>query len=164
MLIRLSLSAAVLLALAAVTAVLAIDRSFIVGQASVIDGDTIEIHGQRIRLLGIDAPESSQTCSDARGKPYRCGQKAALALSDRIGRRTVSCEPRDLDRYKRVVAVCSIDATDLNAWLVSQGLAVAYRRYSHDYTAQEDAARAAGRGVWAGRFVMPAEWRRTKGR
>lgn len=142
----------------------ALDRSPIVGQASVIDGDTIEIHGQRIRLHGIDAPESRQTCSEATGKPYRCGQKAALALSDKIARRLVSCEPRDMDRYKRVVAVCQVAGTDLNAWLVSQGLAVAYRQYSHDYVAQEDTARRAKRGVWAGVFVMPAEWRRTKGR
>lgn len=138
----------------------ALDRTPIAGQASVIDGDTIEIHGQRIRLHGIDAPESSQTCRDARGKPYRCGQKAALALADRIARRTVTCQPRGMDRYKRVVAVCRVAGTDLNAWLVSQGLAVAYRKYSHDYVSHEATARAAGRGIWAGAFVMPAEWRK----
>lgn len=73
------------------------DRRGIEGQASVIDGDTIEIRGERIRFYGIDAPESRQLCDNASGKPYRCGQKAALALSDKIGRRTVTCDPRDRD-------------------------------------------------------------------
>ena len=78
----------------------------IVGVASVIDGDTIEIHGQRIRLFGIDAPESSQLCARPTGERWRCGQQASFALADRIGRATVSCQPHDLDRYGRIVAVC----------------------------------------------------------
>jgi endonuclease YncB( thermonuclease family) len=138
------------------------DRQTVKGQASVIDGDTIEIHGQRIRFHGIDAPESRQFCDDAHGKPYRCGQKTALALSEKIGRRTVTCEPHDRDRYGRIVAVCWIGLTDLNGWLVLEGLAIAYRRYSHDYVAEEDAARQARRGIWAGSFVAPAEWRKSE--
>jgi endonuclease YncB( thermonuclease family) len=70
----------------------------------VIDGDTIEIHGQRIRLFGIDAPESRQTC-EAGGETYRCGQQAALAMSQFINQRTVICEQRDIDRYGRIVAI-----------------------------------------------------------
>jgi len=89
-------------------------RSPIVGVASVIDGDTLDIHGQRIRLHGIDAPESGQFC-EKEGKQYRCGQRAALALVDKIGRATVRCEQRDIDRYKRIVAVCSLGNVDLNA-------------------------------------------------
>jgi endonuclease YncB( thermonuclease family) len=162
MLIR--LSAAALVGLLLTIPAHAVDRHEIVGQASVIDGDTIEIHGQRIRFHGIDAPESRQLCNDAAGKPYRCGQKAALALSDKIGRRTVKCQPRDVDRYKRVVAVCRAGGIDLSAWLVSEGLAVAYRRYSNDYVTEEAAAQQAKRGIWAGSFTEPAQWRRTKGR
>lgn len=130
------------------------------GVASVIDGDTLEVHGQRIRLHGIDAPESRQLCRRPGGAAWRCGQQAALALSDRIGRGTVSCAVKDRDRYGRLVAVCSRDREDLNRWMVEQGWAVAYRSYSRDYVAVEDAARAAGRNLWAGEFVMPWDWRR----
>jgi endonuclease YncB( thermonuclease family) len=128
------------------------------GHASVIDGDTLEIHGQRIRLYGIDAPESAQTC-DAGGKTYRCGQQAALALADHIGRQTVECEQRDVDPYGRVVAVCTVAGVDVGAWLVSQGWALAYVRYSRDYVDEELAARRARRGIWRGTFMPPWAWR-----
>ena len=133
----------------------------IVGVASVIDGDTIEIHGQRIRLHGIDAPESKQLCV-VDGKPWRCGAEAANRISETIGRKTVLCDWRDKDRYGRVVAVCSVDGKDLNAWMVSEGLAVAYRKYSADYVGQEDEAKVGRRGVWASEFDMPWDWRKTK--
>lgn len=138
-------------------------RDFI-GRVSVIDGDTIELHGQRIRLHGIDAPESAQLCQRPSGKAWRCGQQAALALADRIGRATVRCEPRDRDRYGRVIAVCFKGAEDLNRWLISAGWAVAYRRYSLDYVTEEDSARVRNVGVWSGTFVMPWDWRHSKER
>tara|TARA_R110000824_G_scaffold182979_4_gene363979 strand:- start:152 stop:649 length:498 start_codon:yes stop_codon:yes gene_type:complete len=131
----------------------------LVGRASVIDGDTIEIHGQRIRLHGIDAPESRQLCRKD-GQEYRCGQQASLALADKIGVRPVTCEPRDIDRYQRIVAVCRDGEEDLNAWMVLQGHAVAYRRYSKDYIATEEQAQAERRGIWSGEFTMPWLWRR----
>lgn len=131
----------------------------VVGVASVIDGDTIEIRGQRIRLFGIDAPEGRQRC-ERDGKPYRCGQEAALALADKIDRKTVRCEQKDLDRYGRIVAVCRLGGEDLNGWLVRNGYAVAYRRYSLDYVAAEDKARSERRGLWAGEFTLPWLWRR----
>ncbi|WP_119419756.1 thermonuclease family protein [Desertibaculum subflavum] len=133
------------------------------GRASVIDGDTLEIHGQRIRLHGIDAPESAQTCKDDRGGSHRCGQRAALALSNKIGERPVACAPRGTDRYQRIIAVCHLGGEDLNAWLVSVGWAIAYRRFSTDYVSHEDAAREAKRGLWAGTFTPPEEWRRAQG-
>jgi endonuclease YncB( thermonuclease family) len=80
--------------------------------------------------------------------------------ADRIGERTVACGPRDTDRYGRIVAICRVGGEDLNAWLVSQGLALAYRHYSTAYVGQGDAAHAAHRGVWRGEFTAPWEWRR----
>ena len=131
------------------------------GQASVIDGDTIEIHGQRIRLYGIDAPESAQPCYRD-GTAWPCGRRAAFALADHIGTHTVTCTPKDRDRYGRIVAVCFAGGEDANAWMVRHGWALAYRHYSHDYVADEDAARQAGAGIWAGAFTPPWEWRHAK--
>ena len=131
----------------------------LVGTASVIDGDTIEIHGQRIRLHGIDAPESRQECTRLDGTTWRCGQQAALTLSDRIGRSIVRCDPRDRDRYGRIIAICFKGTEDLNRWMVASGWAVAYRKYSLDYVADEDRAHLAKVGIWSGTFDMPWDWR-----
>lgn len=139
---------------------LAYDADPIIGIASVIDGDTIEIHGTRIRLHGIDAPESSQLCERPTGENWRCGQSAALELASAIGEAPISCQPTDVDRYGRTVAVCSTAGRDINAWMVIQGWAVAYRQYADDYVPQEKEAQSAGRGIWSGTFMMPWEWRR----
>jgi len=139
----------------------AIGAEVIAGRASVIDGDTIEIHGQRIRLHGIDAPESGQSCT-VRGERSRCGQNAALALANKIGNRTVQCEQKDIDRYKRIVAVCRTGGENLNAWMVAEGWAMAYRRYSPDYIMQEDNASRSKVGIWQGEFIAPWDWRRGK--
>ncbi|TWA74143.1 endonuclease YncB(thermonuclease family) [Azospirillum brasilense] len=132
------------------------------GTASVVDGDTLEVRGTRIRLHGIDAPESQQLCQDATGKDWRCGQQAALALSDRIGRRPVDCLVKDTDRYGRSVAACSVGGESLNAWMAANGWAMAYRQYSKDYVGAEATARAARAGIWAGTFQPPWEWRAAK--
>lgn len=134
-------------------------QAILAGVASVIDGDTLDLHGQRIRLHGIDAPESRQTCQRD-SESWRCGQTAALALADHIGRQPIHCEQRDVDRYKRVVAVCRLGGADINDWLVRRGWAMAYRQYSKDYVAAEAAAKAAKVGIWAGTVEPPWEWRR----
>src|SRR4051794_21275964 len=90
-------------------------------RAAVIDGDTLEIRGERIHLFGIEAPESGQTCLDAKGQRYGCGQKAALVLDARIGEGVVTCERKDMDRYGRMVAVCHVFGEDLGAWMVGLG-------------------------------------------
>ena len=131
----------------------------VTGTASVIDGDTIEIHGQRIRLHGIDAPESQQECTRRDGTKWRCGQQAALALSNRIGRSAVRCDARGRDRYGRLISVCLKDTEDLNRWMVANGWAVAYRKYSLDYVGDEELAKRAKLGIWSGSLEMPWDWR-----
>lgn len=130
------------------------------GRAVVIDGDTIDLDGTRIRLFGIDAPEGGQSCRRER-QEWRCGQGATTALSTMIGQRAVRCEERDIDRYGRTVAECWTDGVNLNSLMVRQGWALAYRQYGGDiYDAEELIARTAGRGVWSGEFVAPRDWRR----
>lgn len=130
------------------------------GPVRVVDGDTLAFGQQRVRLFGIDAPESSQVC-DVNQSAWRCGQAARDMLTRAIGGGTVTCQVRDQDPYGRLVAVCENQAgDDLNAWMVSQGLAVAYVQYSRDYVSQEREARSRGNGVWAGPFERPDEYRR----
>ena len=131
------------------------------GHARVIDGDTLEISGTRTRLFGIDAPELGQRCQ-AEGELWICGGLARLRLEERIFGRTVACEKKDRDRYGRIVAVCRADGEDLNAWMVSEGWALAYRQYSQAYVDEEARAKAARLGIWRGEFVPPWDWRRGK--
>jgi endonuclease YncB( thermonuclease family) len=133
----------------------------LVGQASVIDGDTIEMHGTRIRLDGIDAPESAQPCI-VNGQNARCGLLSARALDDRIGNQTVSCEWDEKDRYGRVIGTCIAGGKNLNAAMVADGWAMAYREYSIKYVPQEDDARSAKRGIWQTEFIPPWDWRKQR--
>jgi endonuclease YncB( thermonuclease family) len=136
-------------------------KADVVGLARIVDGDTLEITGTKIRMHGIDAPESKQSCQ-ANGETYRCGQKATAALSELVGSSSVRCEEKDQDRYGRVVAVCFVGQINLNASLVSQGWALAYRRYSMDYVGEETDANTNKHGLWAGTFTAPWDWRRGK--
>jgi endonuclease YncB( thermonuclease family) len=130
------------------------------GQASVIDGDTIEIHRQRIRLSGIDAPESDQLCRGDDSLQYRCGAKAANALDAFIAGRPVSCVDLDQRTYRRVVAICTVGGVDLADWMVRQGLALDWPKYSKgDYAPAQNEAKQAERGLWAGSFVQPWDYR-----
>ncbi len=130
----------------------------IVGPGSVLDGDTIEVHGVRIRLEGVDAPETGQLCQEG-GKSWHCGLQATLALAEKIEGRTLACRPVGTDRYGRTLAVCFIGREDLNAWLVAEGWALAYRAYSSAYVGDESIAQREHRGIWRGDFVPPWEWR-----
>jgi endonuclease YncB( thermonuclease family) len=126
------------------------------GQASIIDGDTLEIHETRIRLWGVDAPESSQLCRGDDSNQYRCGAKAANELDAFIAQRSVDCSPISLDQYRRTVAVCSIDGVDIAEWLVRNGLALDWPLYSKGkYDKAQSEADHAGRGIWAGSYVAP---------
>jgi endonuclease YncB( thermonuclease family) len=139
-------------------------EEIIAGQATVIDADTIEIHGQPIRLWGIDAPEGEQLCQ-REGTFWRCGQFCANALDQHIDPQTVTCAGRGRDRYKRVVAVCSIGGQDIALWLVREGCALDFLRYSKGaYAIQQGEAAVARRGMWQGPVEAPWDWRQRKRR
>jgi len=135
-------------------------RGAIVGRVSVIDGDTLELRGKRVRLWGIDAPESLQMCSKD-GRPWRCGTDAANALSERINNQLVACYDKGLDRYNRMLGQCFIGQIDLNGWLVRQGWAFSYRQATNMYTSRESMAKFQRIGIWRdGGVEAPWEWRK----
>ena len=132
----------------------------IVGNPIIIDGDSIKIKNKRIRLHGIDAPESKQLCKK-NSNEYRCGIIATGALTKKINKNQVRCRVQDkLDRYKRYLGVCFIDKINLNRWMVRNGHAVAYQRYSKDYVKEEDYAKKNKLGLWSGDFINPEKWRK----
>ena len=152
----LSLLALAALALGAEAACVPQER--ISGRAEVTDGDSLEIGETRLRLFGVDAVEGRQSCTRD-GRAWPCGDEAARKLRSLIGDRTVTCTKRDVDNYGRTVAVCRSGSTDLGAEMVRAGFATAYRRYSNDYVDEENAARSAHRGIWAGEFTNPESYR-----
>jgi endonuclease YncB( thermonuclease family) len=134
------------------------------GPARVIDGDTIAVGSQHVRLQGIDAPETDQVCLDAQGERWTCGIAARERLSAHIAGRPITCAMRSEDRYGRMLATCSTSGENLNAWMVREGWALAYVQYSREYVADEAGARAHRSGMWAGAFIAPWDWRhRDKG-
>jgi endonuclease YncB( thermonuclease family) len=132
------------------------------GSPKITDGDSFTIGRTEIRLFGVDAPEGRQTCTrDAR--EWRCGDAAAAELRRLVGGSSITCAQRDVDDYGRIVARCTKGNVDLAAAMARAGFAVAYRRYSRDYVDEENEARSARRGLWAGEFTPPDEWRRDGG-
>jgi endonuclease YncB( thermonuclease family) len=132
----------------------------VVGVARVVDGDTVKIGSQRVRIFGIDAPESDQTCKRL-GTTYRCGDEATKALTALIEGNPLMCKATGVDRYQRVVARCYVGEVDLGGWMVRSGWAVAFTDYSTEYVGAEQSARSEHRGIWAGTFMTPKEWRRS---
>lgn len=128
--------------------------------ASVVDGDTFVLGAARVRLWGVDAPEGRQICQDAGGRDFRCGDSARDRLKALIGSGRVDCRERDRDGYGRMVAQCRVASVDLGEAMVRAGWAIDYRQFSRGaYAVAEGDARAAKRGLWAGRFEAPDRWR-----
>jgi len=138
------------------------------GPAKVVDGDTLDIRSNgkviRIRIEGIDAPESGQTCRDGSDKVWQCGRNAARRLATLTADRNIRCAPSGVDNYSRVIASCRTGKgnVDLGGRLVEEGLAWAFRRYSDTYVPLEDVARAHGVGIWSGQAIPAWEYRRTR--
>jgi endonuclease YncB( thermonuclease family) len=138
------------------------DDARIVGRAWIVDGDTFEIRDQRIRLWGVDAPESKQRCRRPDGDTWRCGTEAANALADWIGARTVHCERRG-SSYDRIVARCTVGEDDVGGWLVRRGWALEYERFSKgEYRDEQAAAARERRGMHAGTFQTPRAYRASR--
>jgi len=131
------------------------------GEARVIDGDSLEVAGKRIRLFGIDAPEATQKCERS-GERWACGEAAAEQLKGLIAADSVTCEGNEHDAYGRLLAVCRVAGVDLNRAMVAGGWATAFLRYSADYVADETRARAARLGLWGSNFMAPEDYRRAE--
>ena len=143
----------------------------IYGVPKIIDGDTVHINNYKLRLEGIDAPEMRQQCkkeflkiSSIIGftfyKDYSCGKVSKEKLISKINGSEIKCTFTTKDRYKRYIATCYKDKTNLNQWMVRNGYAIAYRRYSKKYVPDEDFAKEKKLGLWRGKFMSPEKWRK----
>ena len=130
----------------------------ITGKPRIIDGDTIHIKNNKIRLHGIDAPETKQTCKLDNEKWY-CGKHSTEELKKLIYNQEIKCETKDIDIYNRYVAICFVNKININQWMVKNGWAIAYRYYSTDYIREEKYARDNKLGVWKSKFMKPYAFR-----
>ena len=135
------------------------DAADISGTAKVREGDTVTIGNTRIRLGGIDAPNVDQLCLNNAGERWTCGVAARDELIKHADNKVWTCHTRQTDRRGRQVARCEVDGEDIQKWMVKSGWALSYVRFSHDYDADEKAAREAKAGMWQGAFIAPWDWR-----
>lgn len=130
------------------------------GIPTITDGDTLRLLNEKIRLDGIDAPESGQKCANKKGTSYDCGKLATEFLKTVIDQNIVRCETNSQDRYGRYIATCFLNNTNLNEMMVLNGHALAYRQYSKRYISAEKNAEDKEIGMWQGEFIVPWEWRK----
>ena len=146
--------------LAIITIIIPVDtKAQIGGKAKIIDGDTIQIGDNRIRLYGIDAPELKQVCK-INGRNWMCGEEAAMALAYEMANHWISCITKGKDRYARTLAICFKANIDINREMVKRGLALAYRKYSNIYIEYEELAKSNKLGIWKSSFIKPWNWRK----
>jgi len=129
------------------------------GTPRIVDGDTVEIGQTKIRLLGIDAPETDQICLNAKGDRRACGIAARDELTRHSNGQIWECTTTERDQYGRSLASCFIEGEDVSKWMVRSGWALSFVKYSHVYDADEIAAREARAGLWSGSFIAPWDWR-----
>lgn len=128
----------------------------IVGNVKIIDGDSLRIDGEEVRLRWIDAPEFTQTCTNAQNQPYKCGLSAKKHLAQLIKNQDVQCIGSDYDKYERFLASCFVGDININETMVKQGWAVSFGNFEDE----EQEASALKVGLWAGDFQRPSDWRR----
>jgi endonuclease YncB( thermonuclease family) len=129
------------------------------GVPRIVDGDTLAIGLTKVRLEGIDAPETDQVCINANGVRWTCGIDARDQLVAHVAGREIRCSSNGIGAYRRTLATCYLADEDLNAWMVQQGWALAYVQYSKAYVHAEEDARTQQRGLWQGAFIAPWDWR-----
>jgi endonuclease YncB( thermonuclease family) len=129
------------------------------GVPKIREGDQVTIGSSRIRLNGIDAPSVDQLCLDTKGERWTCGVAARDELIKHADNKSWTCHVVRTDRRGRNVARCEVDGEDIQKWMVKSGWALSYVRVSHDYDADEKAAREAKAGMWQGAFIAPWDWR-----
>tara|TARA_B100000965_G_scaffold138253_1_gene115111 strand:+ start:19 stop:495 length:477 start_codon:yes stop_codon:yes gene_type:complete len=129
------------------------------GKPRIIDGDTIHIKSNKIRLHGIDAPETKQTCK-INDEVWFCGKQSTKELKNLINKQEVKCITNDVDIYNRFVAICYVNEININQWMVKSGWAIAYRYYSTDYIIEEKYARDNELGIWKSEFLKPYAYRK----
>lgn len=145
-----------------------INAEIIQGKVKVIDGDTVKIKNNKIRLSGIDAPELNQLCSKvflslsfiSFNKKYYCGKISTKKLKRLLKNEIILCKVENIDRYKRKLATCYKNKLNINSWLVRNGYALAYIKYSKKYILQEKDAKRDQLGIWQGTFENPWDWRK----
>ena len=134
-------------------------KEIIIGKAKIIDGDTIHIERNKIRLHGIDAPENNQTCTKNK-EIWNCGIESKKILENLIFANEVMCEIIDVDQYKRFVGICFVNKTNINKYMVRNGWAIAYRYYTSDFIKDEEIANKNKAGIWQGEFQEPYLFRK----
>tara|TARA_B100002052_G_scaffold296179_1_gene324072 strand:- start:221 stop:730 length:510 start_codon:yes stop_codon:yes gene_type:complete len=150
------------------TTILSAEEKIISGKAKITDGDTIVINQSKIRFFGIDAPEKKQICKKNYlkflifnfKKNYECGKVSSIKLKNKIKGKNIRCVVKKKDKYKRYLGICYLGKEDLSSWLVKNGYAVAYQKYSKKYLLDEQYAKNNTLGLWDGTFLRPEEWRR----
>ena len=134
------------------------------GVPRIVDGDTVQIGASKLRLVGIDAPETDQLCLNSASKRWACGIEARDQLIQKAGGKVWLCRTNSVDRYGRGLATCEVDGININRWLVREGWALSFVRYSREYYSDEALARQEHAGLWSGAFIAPWDWRsRNKG-
>ena len=137
----------------------AFSKEKILGKAIIIDGDTIHIGKNKIRLHGIDAPEYRQTCTIDK-EMWNCGIESKIALENFILTKEVNCEIIDVDQYRRFVGICFLENQNINQYMVRNGWAIAYRYYSLKFVKDEEFAKKNKLGIWQGSFIEPYLFRK----
>tara|TARA_B000000460_G_scaffold214875_1_gene163839 strand:- start:453 stop:875 length:423 start_codon:yes stop_codon:yes gene_type:complete len=125
----------------------------------VVDGDTIVLNGEKIRFSGIDTPELKQKCIKNDQKVF-CGVLAKKLLLEKIGNKTPECIREGKDIYKRTLAECFINGESLSVFLVRNGYAFAYRKYSDKFIKEEEFAKKNKNGLWSMKFEYPWDFRK----